>query len=138
MYIFVVGALIAGAALISPVSHAANEARVAITAASAAVMAVVLFVGYDRLPRWTLSVLLLCGSALIEWAVYGSGDPTSPFLLFYLWVAFYAFYFLTRRDAALQATFIGVAYAVVLAYSDAPFKTDFVRWLAFPVALVVS
>ena len=138
MYIFVVGALIAGAALISPVSHAANEARVAITAASAAVMAVVLFVGYDRLPRWTLSVLLLCGSMLIEWAVYGSGDPTSPFLLFYIWVAFYAFYFLTRVQAALQTVFIGAAYAVVLAVGHAPLKTDVVRWLVFIIALLVS
>ena len=43
---------------------------------------------------------------LIEWAVYGSGDPTSPFLLFYLWVAFYAFYFMTRRQAAMQALFL--------------------------------
>ena len=138
MYIFVVGALIAGAALISPVSHPANEARVAITAASAAVMAVVLFVGYDRLPRWTLSVLLLCGSMLIEWAVYGSGDPTSPFLLFYIWVAFYAFYFLTRVQAALQTVFIGAAYAVVLAVGHAPLKTDVVRWLVFIIALLVS
>src|SRR5437588_3960131 len=127
MYIFVVGALIAGAALISPVSHAANEARVAITAASAAVMAVVLFVGYDRLPRWTLSVLLLCGSMLIEWAVYGSGDPTSPFLLFYIWVAFYAFYFMTRRQAAMQALFIGVAYAAVVLHRSGPLKAEVVR-----------
>lgn len=138
MYVFAVGAAIAAAALISPVAHPADETRIAVTAGCAAAIAAVLFLGYDRLPSWSLSVLLLCGSALIEWAVYGSGDPTSPFLLFYLWVAFYAFYFLTRRDAALQATFIGVAYAVVLAHSDTPFKTDFVRWLVFTVALVVS
>lgn len=138
MYIFAVGALIAGAAMISPVAHPAGQARIAITAGCAAVIAVVLFLGYDRLPRWALSVLLLCGSMLIEWAVYGSGDPTSPFLLFYLWVAFYAFYFLTRTYAALQALFIGVAYAVVLAHSNAPLKTEIVRWLVFTIALVVA
>jgi diguanylate cyclase (GGDEF)-like protein len=138
MYIFAVGAVIAGAALISPLAHPADEARIAITAASAALMAVVLFVGYERLPRWTLSVLLLCGSMLIEWAIYGSGDPTSPFRLFYLWVAFYAFYFLTRLEAALQTLFIGAAYGAVLAMSQEPVTNGVVRWLVFMVAVVVA
>ncbi len=138
MYVFAVGAAIAGAALISPVAHPADATRIAITAVCAAAIAAVLFAGYDRLPRWALSVLLLCGSTLIEWAVYGSGDPTSPFLLFYLWVVFYAFYFLTRRQAALQAIFIGAAYAGVLAHSSAPLKTEIVRWLVFTIALVVA
>ena len=72
---------------------------------------------------------------LIEWAVYGSGDPTSPFLLFYLWVAFYAFYFLTRRQAAMQALFIGVAYAAVVLHRSAPLKTDVVRWFVFMIGV---
>lgn len=138
MYVFAVGAVIAGAALISPVAHPADAARLAVTAACAAAIAVVLFAGYDRLPHWVFSILLLCGSTLIEWAVYGSGDPTSPFLLFYLWVAFYASYFLTRRQAAIQAIFIGASYAAVLAHSDAPMKTEVVRWLVFTIALVVA
>src|SRR5256714_10852200 len=138
MYVFAVGAAIAAAALISPVAHPADETRIAVTAGCAAAIAAVLFLGYDRLPSWSLSVLLLCGSALIEWAVYGSGDPTSPFLLFYIWVAFYAFYFLTRVQAALQTVFIGAAYAVVLAVGHAPLKTDVVRWLVFIIPLLVS
>jgi diguanylate cyclase (GGDEF)-like protein len=138
MYIFAVGAVIAAAALISPVAHSVDHLRIGISAGCAALIAVVLFIGHDRLPHWALSVLLLCGSMLIEWAVYAGHDTTSPFLLFYLWVAFYAFYFLSRLQAALQAIFIGVAYAVVLAHSNAPLKTELVRWLVFTIALVVA
>src|SRR5438445_118798 len=137
MYVFLVGAVVAAGALLSPVSGHLDSLRVASTAGCAVLMAAVLFMGYDRLPSWCLSVLLLCGSMLIEWAIYASGDPTSPFLLFYVWVAFYAFYFLTRVQAALQTVFIGAAYAVVLAVGHAPLKTDVVRWLVFIIALLV-
>ena len=43
-----------------------------------------------------------------------SGDGTSPYLLFYLWVAFYAFYFLPGRQAAGLAFFTVANYAAVL------------------------
>ena len=98
----------------------------------------ILFLGYERIPQWSLSVCLLCGSMLIEWAIYAGHDPTSPFLLFYLWVAFYAFYFLNRIQAALQIGFVGFAYAIVLAVSDEPVKTQIVRWIVFTIALVVA
>jgi hypothetical protein len=70
--------------------------------------------------------------------VYAAHDPTSPFLLFYLWVAFYAFYFLNRAQAAIQTIFIGVAYGAVLATDAASLKLAFVRWMVFTIALVVA
>jgi len=138
MYLFVVGALVAAAALASPVADHISTARIGITGGCSALIALLLFAGYDRLPAWTLSVFLLCGSMLIEWSIYSASDPTSPFLLFYVWVAFYAFYFLSRFQAALQAAFIGVAYGAVLALSNEPFRTQIVRWVVFTVALVVA
>ena len=138
MYVFLVGAVVAAGALLSPVSGQIDSLRVASTAGCAVLMAAVLFAGYDRLPSWCLTVLLLCGSMLIEWAIYASGDPTSPFLLFYVWIAFYAFYFFGRLQAAMQAAFIGIAYAVVLAHSIQPLHVQLVRWLVFMVAIVVS
>src|SRR5207237_2323916 len=77
-------------------------------------------------------------SMLIEWSIYAANDPTSPFLLLYLWVVFYAFYFLNRVQAAMQAAFIGVAYGAVLLLSDEPFRVQAVRWVVFTVALVVA
>ena len=138
MYVFLVGALVAGAALVSPVSSHLDTLRIALTGGGSAMIAAILFLGYERTPQWSLSVCLLCGSMLIEWAIYAGHDPTSPFLLFYLWVAFYAFYFLNRMQAALQIGFIGFAYAVVLAVSDEPPKTQIVRWIVFTIALVVA
>jgi diguanylate cyclase (GGDEF)-like protein len=138
MYLFVVGALVAAAALVSPVADHIDSARIGITGGCSAMIAILLFAGYERLPRWTLSVFLLCGSMLIEWAIYAANDPASPFLLFYLWVAFYAFYFLSRLQAAMQAVFIGAAYSVVLALSNEPLKIEIVRWLVFTIALVVA
>jgi diguanylate cyclase (GGDEF)-like protein len=138
MYVFLVGAIVAGAALLSPVAAHIDGARIGITGGCSAMIAGLLFAGYDRLPSWTLSVFLLCGSMLIEWSVIGSNDATSPFLLFYLWVVFYAFYFLSRSQAAVQTGFIGVAYAVVLEIADEPLKASIVRWIVFTIALVVA
>jgi diguanylate cyclase (GGDEF)-like protein len=75
---------------------------------------------------------------LIEWSIYAAEDPTSPFVLFYLWVAFYSYYFLSRMQAALQTVFIGIAYGAVLALSNEPLKAQIVRWLVFTIAMVVA
>jgi diguanylate cyclase (GGDEF)-like protein len=138
MYVFVVGAVVGAAALVSPVTTHLDTLRIAITGGCSAMIALLLFAGYERLPNWTLSVFLLCGSMLIEWSIYAAHDPTSPFLLFYLWVSFYAFYFLSRTQAAVQTIFIGIAYAVVLMADQEPFKVAVVRWIVFTIALVVA
>ncbi|MEA2308528.1 MAG: hypothetical protein QOI65_814 [Thermoleophilaceae bacterium] len=138
MYVFLVGAIVAGAALVSPVADHLDGVRIAMTGGCSAMIAVLLLIGYDRLPRWTLSVFLLCGSMLIEWSVIGSSDSHSPFLLFYLWVVFYAFYFLSRFQAAVQTGFIGAAFAVVLEIAGGSFEASIVRWIVFTLALVVA
>jgi diguanylate cyclase (GGDEF)-like protein len=138
MYLFFTGALVAGVSLIAPVTGQLDEMRIAMTGGCAAMIALALLAAYDATPRWALSVFLLCGSMLIEWAVYASGDPQSPFLLFYLWIAFYAFYFLSRLQAALQVIFIGVAYAVVLENDAQPFQQQSLRWLVFTLAVIVA
>ena len=138
MYLFGVGALVAGAAFAANVGPAVDQGRISATAAGSAAIAIVLFFVYDRAPRWALSVLLLCGSMLIEWAVYASGDPQSPFLLFYLWIAFYAFYFLSRTLALLQTAFIGLAYGAVLVRSGETVQMGGLRWLVFMVAMMVA
>ena len=138
MYLFAVGALVAGAALAANLGPAVDQARIAATAGGALGIAIVLFIAYDAAPRWALSLFLLCGSMLIEWAVYASGDPQSPFLLFYLWIAFYAFYFLSRTQALLQTGFIGLAYAAVLARGTEPWQTQALRWIVFTIAMMVA
>jgi diguanylate cyclase (GGDEF)-like protein len=138
MYLFLVGAIVAGSALAAQLSPTVDQARIAVTAGSAGVIAVALFFAYDATPRWALSLFLLMGSLLIEWAVYASNDPQSPFLLFYLWIAFYAFYFLSRTQAILQMAFVGFAYGVVLQRDTEPFQTSALRWIVFTIAMIVA
>jgi diguanylate cyclase (GGDEF)-like protein/putative nucleotidyltransferase with HDIG domain len=67
-------------------------------------------------PRWFLAIGPYGAAAATSAAVVASGEGTSAYMLFYLWVAFYAFYFLTRRGAASLALFTLVNYAGVLAW----------------------
>jgi diguanylate cyclase (GGDEF)-like protein len=138
MYLFLVGAIVAGSALAGHLSPAIDSTRIGVTAGGALAIAVVLFFAYDEAPRWALSLFLVMGSLLIEWAIYASGDPQSPFLLFYLWIAFYAFYFLSRTQAILQMTFVGMAYAAVLERSTEPVRTSALRWIVFTIAMIVA
>lgn len=138
MYLFLVGAIVAGSAFGAHLGPAVDSTRIAVTAGGALGIALALFLTYDETPRWTLSVFLLTGSLLIEWAVYASGDPQSPFLLFYLWIAFYAFYFLGRTQAILQMAFVGMAYAVVLERSPETLRASTLRWIVFTIAMLVA
>ena len=68
-----------------------------------------------KLPAWTLPLALAWGSSLITGVAYFSGASPSPLVFFYLWIPLYASYFLTRREAALQVAYVGLAYAALLA-----------------------
>lgn len=137
MFLFFAGASISLLALF--VGHApADEPRMIATSASGFGIAAVLLAGYDRLPNWTFPLFLACGTMLIEWTIYSSGESTSAFAMFYFWIAIYAFYFFSRRMAVLQLVFIACSYAAVLAViPDAP-NPSVVRWAVTTSALVVA
>jgi diguanylate cyclase (GGDEF)-like protein len=137
MFLFFAGASIALLALIVGQTPA-DEPRMIATAASGFGIATLLLVGYDRLPGWAFPILLACGTMLIEWTIYSSGESTSAFAMFYFWIAIYAFYFFSRRMAVLQILFIAASYAAVLAViPDAP-SPSVVRWAVTTSALVVA
>ncbi len=69
----------------------------------------------DKLPAWTLALALGWGSTLITGVAYFSGESPSPLVFFYLWIFLYASYFLSRREAALQIAYVGLAYGALLA-----------------------
>lgn len=137
MFLFFAGASIALLALV--VGQApADEPRMIATACSGFGIAALLLAGYDRLPSWTFPLLLACGTMLIEWTIYSSGESTSAFAMFYFWIAIYAFYFFSRRMAVVQLLFIAFSYGVVLAViPDAP-NPSVVRWAVTTSALVVA
>ena len=57
----------------------------------------------ERTPRWVATCGPFCATAMTSLAIAFTGRSTSAYLLFYLWVALYAFYFLSgpqERDVA--------------------------------------
>ena len=116
----------------------ADHARMALMAASAVVIAAILFTVYDRLPRWAFPLFLTCGSLLIEWTIYASDTASSPYAMFWFWLAIYAFYFLSRGLALLQLGVIAGAYAVVLANAPDAGGDTAVRWAVTTSALIVA
>jgi diguanylate cyclase (GGDEF)-like protein len=101
-------------------------------------IALVLFAGFDRLPRWVFPIFLACGTLLIEWTVYASGDTTSPYVMFWFWLAIYSFYFLPRWQALGQLLFIALAYAALLSLTGDSGSAPIVRWTVTTSALIVA
>ncbi|HEX8054263.1 MAG TPA: diguanylate cyclase [Thermoleophilaceae bacterium] len=137
MYLFAAGgAIMAGSLLLSP--EGTDQLRIAITAAAAFGLALGLFLAYDRLPLWGFQVFLAAGTALIEWAIYASGETTSPFAMFYFWIAIYAFYFLSRARALIQMGFIALAYSVALFVKSDIGNVPVMHWAIVTCTLVVA
>jgi hypothetical protein len=67
-----------------------------------------------RLPAWALQCGPWVATLLTSVAILFSGDSSSAYSLFYLWVGFYAFYFLPRSGAAALGGFAIVNYAAVV------------------------
>ena len=62
--------------------------------------------------------LLAAGSALITAGIFFRGEPTAPHVFFYLWVVFYAFFFLGRAAGLAQLGLALAGYGLVLVVSD--------------------
>lgn len=123
VYLFGAGATLALVWLALPHSLETNGTGIVATAAAAYVAALVALVGFDRLPPWTFQLIAACGTGFITLAVHFTGEPSSAYALFYIWIALYALYFFTRTEAALHVLLIGLAYAWVLMVehaTDAP------------------
>src|SRR5215208_4873422 len=81
---------------------------------------VVLMMG-DRISFQTLKIGNLFAAVLTTFAVYFSGDSTSGYAVFYLWIGFYVFYYpVTRREAAINLAFSVLCYAVAIAVTPTP------------------
>jgi diguanylate cyclase (GGDEF)-like protein len=136
MYLFTAGGLVSVVSL--AVGTAGDQARIAVTGGAAFAIAALLLIGYDRIPVWGFQGLLAAGTALVGWAIVASGDTTSPYAMFYFWIAIYSFYFLSRTRASLQMAFIGIAYSAVLLTSGDVGTTPVIHWAFVTSTLVVA
>lgn len=75
----------------------------------------------DAVPFWLLRAGPVIATVDTTFAVILSGDATSGYAMFYLWVGLYAFYFPgSRRQTAFYVLFTAVNYLVAIALTPTP------------------
>jgi diguanylate cyclase (GGDEF)-like protein len=116
----------------------ADPSRTTTAAAGGAVMTVLLALGGQRIPTWALQLFLACGTVLIEWVIYGTGEMASTYTVFYFWIAIYAFQFFTTLQAVGQVAFVFLSYGIILGLFDDPTSAGGLRWALTTTALVVA
>jgi diguanylate cyclase (GGDEF)-like protein len=133
------GALLFGAAslvtalgLLLPHQATVDTDGLAVVVAGSAILAIVLLVWGKRLNDTGYSVVVGLGTVLISLAAVSNGERSGGAAgydeLYYLWVVFYAAYYLQRRGLVLQVLLIAVSYGVTLVLIDpGPVATS--RWL---------
>ncbi len=137
MYLFAAGGAICLLSLLFS-GPEVERARIVATAAAAFSMALLLIVAYDRTPSWGFDALLACGTVLIEWTVWASGDSTSAYAMLFFWVAIYAFYFLPQWRAAIQLAIVLLAYGAILALNRDGSSAAVIHWAMTNGALIVA
>jgi diguanylate cyclase (GGDEF)-like protein len=137
MYLFAIGGAVTLLSLLVS-GPEAEVARITVTAGCAFGIALLLFVSYDRTPNWAFDALLACGTVLIEWTVWASGDSTSSYAMLFFWNAIYAFYFLPQWRAGLQLGLIVLAYGAILALNRDGSTATVIHWAITNGALIVA
>src|SRR3954453_7177020 len=85
-----------------PLPEDINLTAAEITLGFAAVAGAVLYIAADRLPWWAIDVALAMGMMVVSANIYFAGRIRTNDEMFFLWVCFFAFYFMPGRRAALQ------------------------------------
>jgi signal transduction histidine kinase len=101
-------------------------------------VAVLMLIGFDRLPIWLFRLLPGFGAILIAIVAYSGGPGAiDAYATLYFWVVLSAFYFFKGREAAPTLLFIAVSFGAVLALSDdAPNRV--LSWLVVVGSLSVA
>jgi len=112
--LFAAAGMVGALGVLLPHPERFNEVGLlAIQCASLTAACVLLIIG-DRTPRWVATCGPFGATAMTSLAIVFTGRSTSAYLLFYLWVALYAFYFLSGRQTAVLCLFAIVNYAAVI------------------------
>ncbi|HEX2084057.1 MAG TPA: diguanylate cyclase [Solirubrobacteraceae bacterium] len=127
--LFLAGGTLADLSLLLPKNPDAAVPVVAALGTSAILSAAVMFLFATRLPEALMSMTLAFGTLLVTAGVIFTHDTAAVYALFYVWVAFEAFFFLPRRHALAQVAFVAVAYAVALALAGGAAPDAAARWL---------
>jgi diguanylate cyclase (GGDEF)-like protein len=116
---------------------AAELVTVLVTCALGVGVCAVIALAWRRLPEWAFPVLVGMGTLAITAGTYVASARPTESEMFYIWVGLYSAYFFSRRMAAAQVAFVGVAYAVALAAGHDT-GNDVARWMLTMGSLVVT
>jgi diguanylate cyclase (GGDEF)-like protein/PAS domain S-box-containing protein len=127
-FLFFGGALLGLAAIVLlPLPPGTDIPGTLVTIGLALASGLILFFGAGRLPSWATTVALAVGTVVVSLDIYFAGDIRTNDEMFYLWVAFYAFYFLPARVAVGELVLVGVGYAMAIALRHEPDAST--RWV---------
>ena len=112
-YLFLAAGLLGALGVFLPHPDRFNEQGMLAVQISSVAAGALLFALHEKAPEWLTRVGAYGAATATSVGLLFSGRSTSAYLLFYLWVAFYAFYFLSRKEAIALATFTILSYGVV-------------------------
>ncbi|MGH2989410.1 MAG: bifunctional diguanylate cyclase/phosphohydrolase, partial [Solirubrobacterales bacterium] len=119
-YMAIGGALLGVVGVILPHPDSFNATGLLIMPAMTVVLALPLLVRPEHVPFWVIRIMPAIATVINTIVIAFSGDATSAYALFYIWVGFFAFFFFSGRDAALTIAFAVANYAVALAIVGHP------------------
>jgi diguanylate cyclase (GGDEF)-like protein len=134
--LFLAGATIGGISLLLPHPSAFDSPALWSNVALAYVGGMAVLLLRNRLPAWSLQLIVLAGTAIVTRAVYYGHDPSGYYTIWYLWIGVYAFFFFGLRWGALQVAAVGLAYAWLLTELSGP--TPVVRWVVTIGSILVA
>src|SRR4051794_28284025 len=134
--LYIAGGVIGAVSLVLPHASGANEGALWSNTALALVGGVLLLVVGPRLPGWAFHAFLATGAVLITRAVLTSGENTSFYSVWFLWIGLYAFYFFSRPAAAAHVAFAAGLFAITLIVHTP--QSAFARWLTTVATLVIA
>ena len=85
-----------------------------------------------------MPLLLVAGTALVEFVTVAGGSAASPYPIFYFLLATCACCFLAQTEAAALLALIMIAYGSGLALIPGSHDSDLFRWVVFALALAVG
>jgi diguanylate cyclase (GGDEF)-like protein len=124
--LYVSGGLLAVALLLTGADVERTEWAIIASAATAVLLGVVCFVGFDQLPKWFFVLLVFLANALVTTVVFGSSSGgEGVWTLFYFWVIVLATLFFDLRFAALQVGLALAGFATAAVLVGTPFAQNY-------------
>ena len=127
-YLFAIGGTLVVVTIGFYQPEAQNTLGLLLIAVMTYIVALVLRATFRWLPDWAWPAFVFVGTVIVSFGINFSGEGSSAYAMFYMWVVVYSFYFFARWLAVAQVVAVGAAYALVLAIGpEAPAPAA--RWV---------